>query len=76
MEYVFKKRLSKPMERVLLYKHLSGEFEFHRWPTVKKLIDGGYIEENCYGWLVVTEKGKAYCDNYHIDIKLPIKWRN
>jgi hypothetical protein len=60
------------MERVLLQKHLIGDFGVHQWSTVKKLLDQGYIAEEG-GDLVVTKKGVDYCDKFHREIKLSEK---
>jgi hypothetical protein len=61
-------RLPAAQERRLLRKHLTGDFGPGTWPTIAALIKGGYVSET-QGKLIVTEKGRKYCDEHHQDIK-------
>ena len=63
------KRLSPQQEKCLLHKHLCGDFPACRWPTIASLMKLGMVAEDGKR-LVVTEKGKAYCDTYHLEMKL------
>ena len=63
------KRLSPQQEKCLLRKHLCGEFPACRWSTIARLIKLGMLAEEGKH-LVVTERGKAYCDAHHLEIKL------
>lgn len=63
------KRLSPQQEKCLLRKHLCGEFPACRWPTIASLIKLGMLVEEGKR-LIVTEKGKEYCDAHHQEIKL------
>lgn len=64
------RELSAAMERRLLRKHLTGDFGAGNWATVQALLAKGYLAEDSGRNLCVTEKGKAYCDAHHLDIKL------
>jgi hypothetical protein len=63
------KRLTPPQESALLRKHLTGEFGACHWPTVRSLIAGGYLAEVGKD-LAVTPKGRAYCDEHHMEMRL------
>lgn len=59
--------LSRPAARVLVYKFNSGEFSACRWPTVRMLIERGYLEE--FGKrLVVTSKGRDFAFAHHMEV--------
>ena len=62
--------LTKAQEKALLSKHLSGDFGVmkgnHR-STLTMLIRKGYLIENKqYKQFEVTNKGRKYCDLYHL----------
>ena len=61
--------LSPAQERVLLRKHLTGDFGKHAWSTIQSLITAGYLADN-HGRLQVTPKGRAYCDAHHLQMGL------
>jgi ribosomal protein S19E (S16A) len=64
------KRLSKPQERVLLWEHISGGVSGRfQWKTYEALEKHGMLDLSGKN-IVVTQKGRDYCDKYHIDIKL------
>ena len=63
------RRLSPQQEKCLLRKHLCGEFPACRWATIARLIKLGMLAEEGKR-LVVTERGREYCDAYHLEIKL------
>lgn len=60
--------LSSEQERVLLAKHLTGEFPGQKWSTVQWLLKHGYFAEEGKN-IKVTAKGKEYCDRHHL--KMP-----
>jgi hypothetical protein len=65
--------MSKEQERVLLHKHLTGDFPGQKWATVQALIKLGYLavkdgELNRGTNLVVTDAGRAYCDAHHLEM--------
>ncbi len=62
-----KRELTPAQERCLLRKHLTGDFPARRWETIEVLIRKGYLVEES---LAVTEKGREYCDTFHLDIRL------
>src|SRR5579864_1859330 len=59
--------LSREQAKVLLHKHLTGDFPARKWSTIKSLIDGGYLEEQGKN-LVVTRKGKTWADEHHMEV--------
>jgi hypothetical protein len=72
-----KRELSKAQERALLRWHLVRErVSKSHWSVYVNLIDKGYLrtatgaEVHATGALVVTDKGKAYCDAFHKEIAL------
>jgi len=63
-------RLTAAQERLLLRKHLTGDFGgVKNYQSIVKLIEDGYLEEIGMN-LVVTPKGRQYCDAHHMDISL------
>ena len=58
------RHLSKEQERVLLHKHLTGDFPGQKWSTVQVLMAKGMLQEDRKN-LVVTSKGTEYCDRHH-----------
>lgn len=62
-------KLTQTQARCLLMKHLTGDFPSRRWETVKALLNKGMLEEKD-GRLVVTEQGRQYCDDNHLDIRI------
>ena len=62
-----KRELSNAQEQALLRKHLAGDCGKHTWPTIKSLIERGYMAD-IDKRLIVTAKGKAYCDEYHMNM--------
>jgi hypothetical protein len=63
------KRLSSEQERRLLRKYTIGDFGPGKWSTIQSLITEGMIAVQGKD-LVVTEKGKQYCDMYHTEMPL------
>ena len=61
------RELSNEQEKALLRKHLTGDCGPHTWPTIKSLIDRGYLAD-VDKRLIVTVKGKQYCDEYHMNM--------
>lgn len=64
-----KRILSHAAERRLLSKHLCGDFGCGTWASIQSLIDRGMVAEDGDG-LVVTARGREYCDTYHMDMPL------
>ena len=60
-------KLTKTQKRVLLHKHLTGDFPGQRWETINALFDKGMIKEDGKR-IVLTEKGKSYCDSNHLSM--------
>ena len=60
-------KLTREQERVLLHKHLTGEFPGQKWATIQALADKGMIELGHDA--TVTPQGKAYCDAHHLHIR-------
>lgn len=58
--------MTDAMARALLRKHTTGDFGEHRWAPIAKLIKLGYLAEQ-HPNLVVTPKGKAWCDEHHAE---------
>lgn len=59
--------MTKEQKRVLLHKHITGEFPGQKWATVQALLNAGMLEE--FGTkLVVTPKGKDFCNKHHLDM--------
>jgi hypothetical protein len=64
------KRLPKPQERQLLYKHLCGNFKAPvMWPTIRSLIARNMLTE-MNGRLMVTALGRSYCNEHQKEIEL------
>jgi len=59
--------LSKEQSRVLLHKHLTGEFPERRWETILSLLRMGMLDEQGKN-LVVSEFGRQYCDQHHLEM--------
>lgn len=60
--------LTAEQERVLLWKHTSGAFPGQKWATIQALLHAGMlatVERGKITDVVVTAKGKAYCDANH-----------
>jgi hypothetical protein len=57
--------MSPEQQRVLLHKHLTGDFPGQRATTVYWLIKHGYVAQDGKS-LKVTDKGKQYCDLHHL----------
>lgn len=64
------RRLPKAQEAILLRYHTTGDFGKHTWASVKGLLDAGMIEETPNRKLVITRKGREYCDKWHAYIGL------
>jgi hypothetical protein len=67
--------MSPEQQRVLLHKHLTGDFPGQRSQTVFWLIRHGYLvrdddnpsdSASGRGRITVTQKGKDYCDLHHL----------
>ena len=59
--------LTAEQKRVLLHKHLTGDFPGQKWATVLQLIKKGMlVEQNKQ--LLLTPKGRAYCDEHHMEM--------
>ena len=56
--------MTKEQKRVLIHKHLTGEFPGQKWATVEALFKQELIVE-CDKRIVLTEKAKVYCDAHH-----------
>lgn len=57
--------MSPEQERVLLAKHLTGDFPGQRATTVYWLLRHGYLIRDDKR-ILVTDKGKQYCDLHHL----------
>ena len=62
-------KLTPEQEKVLLHKHLTGDFPGQRWETINALFDKKMICENGKR-IGLTVAGRAYCDENHMRIKL------
>lgn len=63
-------RLTSAQERLLLRKHLTGDFgRVKNFESIRILLEAGYLQEAGTN-LVVTQKGREYCDAHHHDIPL------
>jgi hypothetical protein len=63
-------RLTQAQERLLLRKHLTGDFGVVKsFDSIRILLGAGYLQEDGCN-LVVTKKGREYCDTYHHEIML------
>jgi hypothetical protein len=61
--------LTQEQARVLLHKHLTGEFPGQRWPTVESLFKKELIARDDTGKrIVLTPAGKAWCDKHHMEV--------
>lgn len=59
--------LTTEQKRVLLAKHLTGEFPGQKWETVKGLLNKGALAEQNKTF-VVTEQGRAFCESNHLSM--------
>lgn len=59
--------LTQAQAVALLHKHLTGDASGHDWSTIRCLLRDGYLAEDGKN-LVVTAKGKAWCDEHHIAV--------
>ena len=59
------KRLTPEQERVLLHKHISGDFPGQKWETINALFRSGMIEETSKR-ISLTVAGKEYCNTHHL----------
>jgi hypothetical protein len=57
--------MTQEQKRVLLHKHLTGDFPGQKWATVMALLSTGMLEHSGKN-LVVTEKGKIFCNENHL----------
>ena len=64
---MIERNLSSAQEKCLLRKHLTGDFPARQMATISALMRHGMLEvvDRHY---VVSAKGKAYCDAYHMEI--------
>lgn len=62
---IMQRILSKAQERRLHHKYCVGDFGAGKWETIQALLNQGMIAEQGKG-LVVTDKGKAYCQSHHL----------
>jgi hypothetical protein len=56
--------LSQTQAKVLLHKHLTGDFPRRCWPTIAALLREGMLEART-DRLTVTAKGYTYCVTHH-----------
>jgi hypothetical protein len=61
--------LTPAQGRVLLYKFDTGDFGEHTWPTVKFLLDNGYLTCNYSRRIDVTSQGREWCLEHHMDLQ-------
>ncbi len=59
--------LTREQARVLLHKHLTGEFPGQKWATIEALFRKELIEAQGTR-LVLTARGKSYCDDHHMEM--------
>lgn len=59
--------MTTEQKRVLLHKHLTGEFPGQKWETIKALIAKGMLVENNKN-LAVTELGRVFCETNHLSM--------
>lgn len=59
--------MTQEQKRVLLHKHLTGEFPGQKWSTIQALLKLGFLTEVGKN-LVVTQDGREYCDAHHLEI--------
>lgn len=57
-------RLTRPQHDRLVRFFLTGE-PGGTWPPMQALIRFGLVRENEQGRLVVTDVGRAYCEDAH-----------
>lgn len=63
-------KLTPVQERLLLRKHLTGDFgPVENFKSIRTLLKTGYLEERGKK-LLVTKKGRAYCEMNHAQIDL------
>lgn len=63
-------RLTPVQEALLLRKHLTGDFGgVHNFESIKILLSRKLLEQEGKN-LVVTTKGREYCDRHHLEINL------
>ena len=64
---MIERNLSSAQEKCLLRKHLTGDFPARQMATISAPMRHGMLEvvDRHY---VVSAKGKAYCDAYHMEI--------
>lgn len=58
--------------RVLLHKHLTGEFPGQKFSTIQALLKNGYLEHDGKN-LRVSAKGKAWADENHMKVPSNLK---
>ena len=63
------KRLPPAQERRLLEHHLAGA-SGGKPATYKALVSAGMFETDARGNILVSAKGRAYCDRWHLSIRL------
>ncbi len=56
--------MTKEQKRVLLHKHLTGEFPGQKWVTIQALLKMGMLVEVGKN-LEVAPKGKEFCNANH-----------
>jgi hypothetical protein len=59
--------MTSEQKRVLLHKQLTGEFPGQKFSTIESLLRLEMIEEQGKQ-IVVTAKGKEYCDEHHLEM--------
>lgn len=64
---MIERNLSSAQEKCLLRKHLTGDFPARQMATISALMRHGMLEVVGRHY-VVSDKGKAYCDAYHMEI--------
>ena len=64
-----KQELTKVQSACLLRKHTIGDASGFNWSTVNALLTRGYLEMSAdRRSILVTGKGKAYCDTHHLEM--------
>lgn len=61
--------LTQAQAVALLRKHATGDIGGHDWRTIQVLMRDGYLGLDKDGKsLLVTPKGKAWCDRHHMEV--------
>lgn len=60
--------MTATQERVLLHKHLTGDFPARQMATISALMAAGMLEVINRHY-IVSPKGREYCDRHHMAIR-------